>query len=165
MTGELLSAFVKYKFSNQLIKIIDKLCNEGCDVKIKYQYLNLSPDPEAGNVLNISVTYKNSITRTYVMSAYIMLSDADWEILCNRISEKMQEDFYTLGMFSPLVKSDISKTFDVNSYDNDDNFIKAITNELNTRGDFKVDISKLVDVLFKLGVVVPKEEENKGEEL
>lgn len=162
MTGELLSAFVRYKFSNQLIKIIDKLCNEGCDVKIKYQYL--SPDP-AGNVLNISVTYKNSITQTYTMSAYIMLSGADWEILCNRVSEKMQEDFYTLGMFSPLVKSDISKTFDDNSYDNDDNFIKAITNELNTRGDFKVDISKLVDVLFKLGVVVPKEEENKGEEL
>ena len=35
--------------------------------------------------------------------------------------------------------------------------ITKIRDEIDSRGCFTVDISKLVDVLFKLGIIVPKE--------
>jgi len=37
-------------------------------------------------------------------------------------------------------------------------FIKNLKEELASRGDFTVDIPKFVDVLFKLGVMIPKED-------
>lgn len=40
-------------------------------------------------------------------------------------------------------------------------FIKNLKKELASRGDFTVDIPKFVDVLFKLGVMIPKEDVEK----
>jgi hypothetical protein len=37
-------------------------------------------------------------------------------------------------------------------------FIKNLKKELASRGDFTIDIPKFVDVLFKLGVMIPKED-------
>lgn len=145
-------------FSMKLCRIMKRLFDEDYDVNIvKFNASPMFiPDPlDRSIALDIHIhkdnedIYLDEHFRCLVPKEYALHSVECTEKY-NQLADLIYDKFFkTIDDTKPRILT-VSKE--------ESAFLKNFKEELASRGDFTVDIPKLVDVLFKLGVMIPKED-------
>lgn len=144
-------------FSTKLRRIIKRLFNENYDVSIHIERASfpITIDPlHIGEILHTRI-HKDGmepVTENFICNitnyklAPINTIKETYDNLADAIYNKI------------FATADKTKSRVLTVSTEEVLFIKNLKKELDSRGDFTVDIPKFVDVLFKLGVMIPKED-------
>ena len=144
-------------FSMKLCRIIKRLCDEDYSINIYTFKANPRTDPLDRTIaLDIRV-HKGSENVVCFDEHYRCLIPKEYDLHHVECTEKYNQ-------LADLIYEKVFKTIDATKphiltvSKEESAFLKNFKEELTSRGDFTVDIPKLVDVLFKLGVMIPKED-------
>jgi hypothetical protein len=141
-------------FSIKLCGIINRLYNEDYNVNISKYVTDPILDPINKEIILDIFVHKISADTPFSkhfrcrISKEHIDSDEGTEIYNNLADLIYNEVFKTIDDTRPRIFT-ISKE--------DASFIKNLKEEINSRGDFVIDVPKFVDILFQLGIMIPKE--------
>ena len=146
-------------FSMKLCRIMKRLYDESYDVNItKFNASPISDPLDRSLALDIHV-HKDSMG-VYFDEHFRCLIPREYALHPSECTEKYNK-------VADLIYDKIFKTTDdtkprIFTVSKEEAlFIKNLKEELASRGDFVIDVPKFVDVLFKLGVMIPKEDVEK----
>ena len=123
-----------------LDNVLEQADSLGCEMRAIETPILAAADPLSTNIeLKIRL-----FTKTFTVILYNYM-DIDY---ANRIADRILTFLRTvLGVSSPL-----------KTYDPIEQLVTMVKNELSSRGDFEIDVVRLVDILLQLKIAKPKED-------
>lgn len=160
MPQDIINTMGKLHFSAKLCRIIKRLFDEDYDVNIDSMLgSSFVADPLKPPPGTIRIHIRKDLATINFKQVYscILPSSFDGPMAlkrCKDIYDSLADKIYN----DIFAKEDESKPRILTISKEENSFFKSFREELKSRGDFTIDIPKFVDILFKLGIMKPKEE-------